>query len=97
MANICPVCGFKGLKKPPYTGKNGIPHLVADGQGNPSYEICVSCGFQFGVTDYDKKISHEQWRQKWMANGMQWRATSIQSPNGWNPREQLQNLGINIL
>jgi hypothetical protein len=41
MSYICPVCGFIGLKQPPY-----------DENGNESLEICHCCGFEFGTDEY---------------------------------------------
>ena len=38
----CPVCGYRKLREKPRT---------YDGGG--SFEICPSCGFQFGVSDDD--------------------------------------------
>jgi len=37
---VCPVCGHPGLEDPPR-----MP------SGGGSYEICWSCGFEFGWTD----------------------------------------------
>ena len=45
----CPVCGYPGLDEPPRTEESGA-----------SYEICPSCGFEFGVTDEDRGISYQQ-------------------------------------
>ncbi len=44
--NMCPVCGYKNLYEPAYqpTPKGNLG----------SYEICPSCGFQFGVTDDER-------------------------------------------
>ena len=56
MRHTCPVCGFPKLKETPRTH---------DGGG--SYEICPSCGFQFGVSDDDRGFSYEQWRERWQA------------------------------
>lgn len=67
--NICLICGFDGLEEPPY---------YEDYAG--SNEICICCGFEFGVDDYDcdefnhnhltdKEIvekSHILWRKKWV-------------------------------
>ena len=63
----CPVCGFKGLSEPPY-----------DDLGNSSFEICICCGFQFGVDDdeidesdqlIDKEILYNLHKKKWIAEG----------------------------
>lgn len=80
MKHLCPVCGFPELKE---------PHRSKSGGG--SYEICPSCGYQFGVDDDDKGIPFASARQDWVAGGMRWRS-SKPPPRGWKPAEQLQAL-----
>ncbi|WP_375481772.1 hypothetical protein [uncultured Jatrophihabitans sp.] len=78
----CPVCGYSNLKEPPR-----LPG------GGGSYEICWSCGFEFGVTDDDNGYSYLQWRERWIASGMSW-ATEANHPRpkGWDPAAQLASL-----
>jgi hypothetical protein len=76
----CPVCGYLGLDEPPRTEESGA-----------SYEICPSCGFEFGVTDDDRGLSYEQWRREWIGGGMRWWSRRRQ-PTGWDPRAQLREL-----
>ena len=76
----CPVCGYLGLDEPPWTTESGA-----------SYEICPSCGFEFGVTDVDRGISYEQRRREWIAAGMSWWSRRPPPP-GWDPRAQLREL-----
>lgn len=86
MQNICPVCGYPDLDEPAY----------ADGYYS-SDEICSSCGYQFGWTDDDLGISHEEWRKKWIAEGMIWYDDTehgIKPPVGWNPVAQLRNINV---
>lgn len=79
----CPVCGYPELQESPRSPR------TAGG----SYEICPSCGFQFGVTDDDKGISYEEWRARWIERGMPWDSTGIEEPpSGWDPREQLKRV-----
>ena len=80
---VCPICGFPGLTLPPY--RVG---------GTPSYEFCECCDFQFGVTDGNEHISHPEWRQKWIDDGMRWDwgRSDDERPEGWDPVEQLKNL-----
>jgi len=40
-----------------------MPHTPS----GPSYEICPSCGFQFGVSDDDQGYEYEQWREMWLS------------------------------
>jgi rubredoxin len=74
----CPVCGYPGLDEPPRLEER-----------YPSYEICPSCGFEFGVTDDDRGFSYEQWRQEWVNDGMRWWSRARHQPPGWDPRAQL--------
>ena len=71
MKHLCPVCGFPNLTEPP-RAKNG----------GASFEICPSCGYQFGVSDDDKNISYAQWRTKWRQAGMKW-FSQQPAPKGW--------------
>lgn len=73
------MCGYQGLEEAP---------RGSDGGG--SYEICLSCGFQFGVTDDDKGFTYDDWRLEWIARGMPWDSEGIEPvPANWNPKEQL--------
>ncbi|SHH34490.1 hypothetical protein SAMN05443575_3761 [Jatrophihabitans endophyticus] len=76
---VCPACGYPGLIEPP-----------RDTDSGGSYEICLSCGFQFGVSDDDLGYTYESWRAEWIARGMPWDSTGIQAvPAGWDPARQL--------
>ena len=77
-AHSCPVCGFPGLKEPPRSTSGG-----------GSYEICPSCGFQFGVSDDDDGIGYEEWREDWVSLGMEWSSLGIPQPKGWDAKKQL--------
>ena len=79
---ICPVCGFPDLYEPAYDVDLG------------SLEICPSCGFQFGKTDDDEHITHEEWRRNWVTRGMLWRGRGRHAPLDWNPKKQLLNVGV---
>jgi hypothetical protein len=74
----CPVCRFPGLAEPPMSPSGG-----------GSYEICPSCGFQFGVSDEDRGETYASWRERWVADGMPWRSANP-APAGWDPRAQLR-------
>lgn len=81
-AYLCPICGYDKLDEPAYQGLSG------------SLEMCPSCGFQYGVDDHDRDITHEQWREQWIQNAMPWFSQGVPTPVDWNPRQQLQNIGI---
>ncbi len=82
---ICPACGYPELRYGPY--------IIGTSE---SYEICPCCGFEFGVTDMDEGYSYEQWRQKWIDEGMKWWSKSRHPSTQWNPVEQLRNIGVAI-
>ncbi len=81
MSYRCPVCGYPRLCETPRTQAEG-----------GSYEICPSCGFQFGVTDDDRGFTYEQWRELWRAEGMRW-SSLRPKPANWDPQRQLEQLG----
>jgi|GEM_PF-639435 len=71
---ICPVCDYPKLSEPPRSEFGG-----------GSFEICPSCGFQFGVNDDDEGISYETWRRRWEAAGMPWNSLALKQPVFWKP------------
>lgn len=79
---ICPVCGYPGLTEPPRSDNGG-----------GSYDICWSCGFEFGVTDDDRGYTYGDWRARWIGRGMPWDSTNLRPPpEGWDPGRQLEIL-----
>lgn len=79
----CPVCGYPGLEDPPRSPVSG----------GGSYEICPSCGFEFGVTDEALGLSYQEWRERWIARGMPWDSAGIRpAPDDWDPVSQLAGL-----
>ncbi len=78
--HTCPVCGYPKLKETPRTRAGG-----------GSFEICPSCGFQFGVSDDDGGFTYEQWRERWRREGMKW-SSAQKKPHRWNPEKQLAAL-----
>jgi hypothetical protein len=79
----CPVCGYPELQESPRSPRTG----------GGSYEICPSCGFQFGVTDDDRGIGYEDWRTRWIEKGMPWDSAGIEEPPPhWDPHEQLKRV-----
>jgi hypothetical protein len=59
-----------------------------------NFNICPSCGTEFGNDDLDWTIG--QLRQAWLDNGAQWWSTSKPAPEGWNAVEQVLPLLISI-
>jgi hypothetical protein len=72
--HTCPVCGYPELDEPPRSTSGG-----------GSYEICPSCGFQFGLDDDDGGIGYATSRERWIAAGMPWSSRSRERPSTWNP------------
>jgi hypothetical protein len=77
MKHTCPVCGYPDLREAPRSK-----------HGGGSYEICPSCGFQFGVTDDDQGFSYIKWRENWRNGGMKWSSQGT-PPANWSPAAQL--------
>ncbi|RBP41476.1 hypothetical protein DES53_107309 [Roseimicrobium gellanilyticum] len=75
--HVCPVCGYPNLAEPPRSPSGG-----------GSYEICPSCGFQFGVDDDDRGKTYEEARKAWKEAGSPWSSKGIPAPKGWNTKEQ---------
>ena len=81
--HICPVCGYDELKEPPRNRTGGA-----------SLEICPSCAFQFGVTDDDKGLTYDEYRQQWIEKGMKWASKGRKPRKDWNPQTQLGSLAL---
>ena len=78
-ANTCPVCGYGKLNEPAY-----------DGFDCPSFDICPSCGTEFGYDDASK--SHTKLRNAWIGSGMKWSSQAEKAPADWDPKKQLLNV-----
>jgi hypothetical protein len=72
MKYVCPVCGYRELPSPPV---------------DMSYEICPSCGTEFGYNDFRR--SHNDLMMDWVRGGMRWHASWQPQPPDWKPRQQL--------
>lgn len=81
---ICPVCGFDGLLEPAY-----------DESGSPSYEICMSCGFEFGFDDDSEGVSFEAHRRQWLDDGATWFDPDAR-PADWDLAAQLSRIGVTL-
>jgi hypothetical protein len=81
MAHRCPVCGYPNLAEPPRSRSGGA-----------SYEICPSCGFQFGVSDDDAGLSYDKWREYWREGGMRWASKGRPAPANWDPEFHLRSM-----
>lgn len=79
---ICPVCGFDGLLEPAYNE-----------QGSGSFEICPSCGFEYGYDDDDLGVTHEEHLAQWLAAGAEWFDPEAR-PADWDLATQLARVGL---
>ncbi len=78
---VCPVCGYPWLDGP-----------ARNEAGEPSHEICASCGFEFGKTDDIAGHSYEKWRDLWIKDRYPQRRW-IPGPF-WDSKSQLSNIGM---
>ncbi len=79
----CPVCTWPGLMEEGWK------------DGNPSDEICPSCGTQFGYDDaagFTSPTAHShrlnELRRTWLDGGMAWWSESRPAPAEWRPDVQ---------
>ena len=55
------------------------------------WEICPSCGTEFGLSDAGR--TYEELRQAWIADGAKWASNIVVQPSFWAPITQLRNVG----
>lgn len=80
--SLCPVCG-NSLSKPAWRGDLA------------SFEICRSCGTQFGYQDHLRTPErYAELREQWVASGMRWWSKSNGPPPGWDPEQQLRRVSV---
>ena len=73
----CPVCGSDELARKPYeqwppANLEELTPPYEDFLGRPSYEVCPSCGFEFGNDDNPgtaPPLSFDEYRAEWIARG----------------------------
>lgn len=98
----CPACGYRDLERPPYTALSRLP--VADELeppysqhfGDPSYEACACCGFEFGNDDEPGArlpFTFRRYREEWIADGMKW-FDATKRPEDWSWSRQVASAGI---
>ena len=99
MKYFCPCCGFKGLDEPAYKQISlPLPTNLTPPYykyfGDPTYDICECCGFEFGYDDEPgagKGLSFEQYLQEWINDGQNWFVPSSR-PDDWALETQLKNI-----
>ena len=100
--HVCPACGYSGLKAPPYTAlmHGPVPDALSPPYcqyfGEPSYEVCDCCGFEFGNDDdpgTSLPVSFGAYRAAWISDGAKWFNAS-KMPMEWTLERQLQAAAI---
>jgi hypothetical protein len=101
---VCPACGFPALSVPPYNNWPGLPLPTGavppyqDYFGSPSFEICPSCGYEFGFDDHPgasgSVTSFVEHRHRWVAGGCAWWGREDQRPVDWSGLDQLAAAGL---
>jgi hypothetical protein len=86
----CPVCGYIGFDEPPWAS-----------DVSPSYDICPSCGTEFGYQDFgqnelERRARWQTLRQEWIGRGMPWSSSVDPKPAEWDPIKQLRGIDIEI-
>lgn len=98
----CPVCGFPELRRPPYAAipdepvRDSLEPPYARYFGEPSYDVCDCCGFEFGNDDDPGTalgITFSQYRREWIADGAGW-FSPAQRPSDWSLDRQLMKAGL---
>jgi len=100
---ICPCCGYTELEQPPYREMpvppfEGAlpPPPYAPHFGDPSYEVCDCCGFEFGYDDEPgtaAPVSFAEYLGEWIADGAEWFVPEKRPPH-WDLHTQLASAGI---
>jgi hypothetical protein len=81
---LCPVCGYPNLDYP----------AMDPLSGNPSFDICPSCGCEFGYDDATIQVK-DSYRKRWIKNGAVWFKPELK-PQNWSLRDQLELIGIKL-
>jgi hypothetical protein len=103
MANhVCPCCGYPDLESRAYVALTSLPVPEAleppyvQHFGDPSYEVCDCCGFEFGNDDdpgIAEPVSFSVYLKEWVEDGAKWFAET-RRPSGWTLAAQLEKAGI---
>jgi len=58
----------------------------------PTYNICPSCGTEFGYHDATKSFA--ELRSLWLTSGGLWSSTYEKPPLDWSAQEQMAKAGL---
>lgn len=59
-------------------------------EGPRDYNICSSCGTEFGLHDVNSTV--ENLRYVWLSGGAKWYSAAIPPPTKWDPIQQLASM-----
>lgn len=99
---ICPVCGYDKLDSSPYEQNIDFPldtslqPPYSQHFGEPSYDVCSCCGFEFGNDDEPGASSPSTFRNyliEWIKEGQSWFETN-KKPDQWSLAKQIKNIEI---
>lgn len=103
MANyICPVCGYDKLDTSPYEKNIQFPldsNLTPPYSkyfGEPSYDVCSCCGFEFGNDDEpgtSDGVTFKSFLLEWIKDGQVWFEEN-KKPAQWSLTKQVKNIKI---
>jgi hypothetical protein len=100
--NTCPCCGFEGLHAPAYKALpenvlvRGIAPPYSQYFGEPSFEVCDCCGFEFGNDDEPgtaQPQSFEEYLKEWIQDACIWFSADAK-PASWSLHSQLADKQI---
>ena len=99
---ICPCCGYNKLKVKPYKNmpnppvSTGLTPPYDSKWGEPSYDVCDCCGFEYGNDDNPGTSSPSSFQghlKEWYNEGCNWEASSLK-PKDWDLINQLKSSQI---
>lgn len=82
---LCPICGYPDLDEPAY-------NLLT---GDPSFDICPCCGYEYGYGDPTTSASKEIFLRNWIRLGTPWSRPGLR-PSNWDARIQLRGIDVDF-
>src|SRR6476660_1349350 len=95
--NTCPCCGYEGLRTRAYKAiqenvlVRGFAPPYVQYFGEPSYEVCDCCGYEFGNDDEPgtgQAQAFEEYLHDWIKDGCVWFSPHAR-PQDWLLSRQL--------
>ena len=95
--------GTEGWAHSPYRGSGevsavrGLKPPYEQYFGDPSYDVCAVCGFEFGNDDNpgtNSPVSFEEYLREWVRSGCEVSLDPAKKPQAWQLGEQLVQAGL---